>query len=90
MMGMVDAAVGSSAGIGILLAKGDGTFQPASFFSSGAAVVAAAGDLNGDGKVDLIVSGGSVQVFLGNGDGTFQAPLPSPTGPAVIGMVTAR
>jgi FG-GAP-like repeat len=29
------------------------------------------GDLNGDGKLDLVASTG--YVFLGNGDGTFQA-----------------
>ena len=38
----------------------------------------AAADLNGDGKVDLVVAnyqGGDVSVLLGNGDGTFQTAV---------------
>ncbi len=34
----------------------------------------AAGDVNGDGKIDVVASGSTVRVFLGNGDGSFQAP----------------
>ncbi|HET9741545.1 MAG TPA: FG-GAP-like repeat-containing protein [Terriglobales bacterium] len=35
-----------------------------------------AGDVNGDGNIDLVVAGGTHYfVFLGNGDGTFTAPL---------------
>ena len=75
--------------VGILLGNGDGTFQPAVTYETGGApnyslVVA---DVNGDGKLDLIVSScaasastcgsaqGVVSVLLGNGDGTFQHAL---------------
>jgi hypothetical protein len=73
---------------GVLLGNGDGTFQKqimtgANACASGAGNIldcqAAAGDLNGDGKLDVVVTEGSscaggcsVGVFLGNGDGTFK------------------
>ncbi len=49
------------------------TVSNATNYSSGNTYVAAA-DLNGDGKLDMVVSNaaGSVAVLLGNGDGTFQ------------------
>jgi hypothetical protein len=48
------------------------------------------GDLNGDGKPDLVISGanGQMTVLLGNGDGSFQPPVSYPVaGPAAIGDI---
>ncbi len=74
-------------GVGVLLGNGDGTFQPAvSYYSGGQyAYSVAVGDVNMDGRPDLLVvnyyvgngniSDGSVGVLLGNGDGTFQSAV---------------
>jgi Bacterial Ig-like domain (group 3)/FG-GAP-like repeat len=76
-----------SACVGVLLGNGDGTFQPAVQYPVGGAALLAAGDVNGDGIIDLITSDegcpkgvcsnghGSVNVLLGNGNGTFQSAL---------------
>lgn len=73
--------------VSVLLGNGDGTFQTGGIFSSGGsnALWIATGDVNGDGKTDVVVtnecasnsncSQGSVAVSLGNGDGTFQNPI---------------
>jgi hypothetical protein len=71
--------------VGVLLGNGDGTFQSAKSFGSGAmgAVSVAVADVNGDAKPDLLVANAcnldpklclpdGVGVLLGNGDGTFQ------------------
>lgn len=82
--------------ITVLKGNGDGTFtaQPeitgppatpgptptSTSFNFDVPVAVAVGDLNGDGKLDLVVvneDGDSVSILLGNGDLTFRAPNPS-------------
>src|SRR5437660_899179 len=69
----------------VMLGNGDGSLQPAQRFSVGAAESEslAAGDFNGDGKIDLVVANAgtnNISVLLGNGDGTFQAARTFPVG----------
>ncbi len=59
--------------VSVLLGNGDGSFQAAQNFPAGIFPRSMAlGDVNNDGRLDLVVTGGAVRVLLGNGDGTFQ------------------
>jgi hypothetical protein len=67
------AVAGRTPGLIFLRGRGDGTFEPAQ--SRGAAEPLAAGDVNGDGRLDVVVRiGESVSVLPGNGNGTFSTP----------------
>jgi len=70
---------------------GNGTFQTPliTFLDSPcfSPCFAAAGDFNGDGKLDLAVSvNGSIGLFLGNDDGTFQPEVDYPGGGAFVAV----
>ncbi len=76
------AAIGPT--VWVSLGNGDGTFQVGkpSAGPTGATITAInVADVNGDGILDLIVSGAKnsttsfVSTMIGNGDGTFQAPI---------------
>ncbi len=88
--GRLDLALGNSTSneLSILLGNGDGTFEPLAPIALGSApdysdeivLNLAAGDFNGDGRLDLAVTGANLQssvtVLIGNGDGTFQPSYP--------------
>ncbi len=91
---VVTINVGNGTGPGsfsVLLGNGDGTLRTATTtattFGPGLATVS---DLNGDGKMDLVIvmaeNPGGVAVYLGKGDGTFQAPVTYSTGSFAFGI----
>ena len=68
----------SKGGIGIMLGKGDGTFQPMTNYPASGFGTARlnVGNLNGDRHPDVValnVQNSDITVLLGNGDGTLQA-----------------
>jgi hypothetical protein len=59
-------------GLSILKGNGDGSFAAPDTFATPAALGPAAGDFNGDGKLDLaLATQAGVGIFFGRGDGTF-------------------
>jgi FG-GAP-like repeat len=94
--GIVDLVTGNrSLSVSVLLGNGDGSFQRnVDFPTAGGAGIGpggavAAGDFNGDGRLDLAVpnvNANTVAVLLGNGDGTFRSFVEYPTsvGPSSV------
>jgi hypothetical protein len=87
--------------VAVFLGRGDGTFGPVRIYAVGGTrwpePPIAAGDLNGDGRADLVAQvGPSVAVLKAQPDGTFSEPVRYRTGPLycvvpdVINFISAR
>jgi hypothetical protein len=86
---IINGVPASNGVVGVLLGNGNGTFKTAVTYNTGGLIAfsIAVGDVNGDGKPDLLVANlcpvdscypqtdGSVGVLLNNGDGTFQTAV---------------
>ena len=103
----VDAHNCNNGTVEVLFNKGAGTFDAARSYFSGGYIPESVtvGDVNGDGKSDLVIAnycaslnncggggcgGGAVGVLLGNGDGTFKSALTYDSGGCETGFVAIK
>jgi hypothetical protein len=99
--GILDLAVantfvdsGQPGTVTVLLGNGDGTFTPTSVSPATGMLPysVAVGDVNGDGKADLVtsnVASNTFTVLLGKGDGTFAPPLSPAAGTDSLSVAVA-
>ena len=85
---------GFQGGVYVLFGTPQGTFVPghADYKLANYPGMLSTADLNGDGKLDLVVgygSGGVISVLPGNGDGTFAARTDYATGGSPLALVLA-
>ncbi len=89
------ATVGASTTLYILFGNGDGSFGPASRFTTGGgSYELVAGDFNRDGKMDLVAANtrsgaNTVSVLLGAGGGKFASKVDYTVGPTPYGIAVA-
>jgi hypothetical protein len=88
----------SSGGLVIILSRGDGTFYPPVYYSTGDAESIAIGDFNRDGILDIALTDssvsktkaeGNVVFFTGKGDGTFVQQATELTTPGFAYQIVA-
>jgi len=86
--------VAATAGVAVLLGKGDGSFQPTKSYTAGpsSTTFVTVADLNGDGKPDIVAvdsEADAVLVLLGNGDGTFRPAVSYAVGSQPVAVSVA-
>src|SRR5262245_30215635 len=77
--GTPDVVIINASGLEVRLGTGGGVLGPPTSFPTGNSQgrLVVVGDLDGDGKLDVVTDSDSLHagVLKGNGDGTFQAPV---------------
>jgi hypothetical protein len=83
--GILDVVTVGNGGVWLFTGQGGGVFNPGVMTTSLAAspLTVLAADLNGDKKLDLVITfqGSGFEILFGNGNGTFQAPVAFPKPP---------